>query len=162
MLSIIVHAYSSDKVSHEFIVDQPKDLDWGKELPVTRSADKGTADDLCIFDNVGSDLDVVNLGENQDCSQQATQVLHKCNLCNYASPRRYLLTRHEKSHNKERPHMCAVCDKGFKTLVSLENHVNTHTGTKPHRCKFCDANFTTSGELVKHVRYRHTREKPHK
>ena len=143
-------------------MEQPVDPDRGKELPAAKSADKGTADDLCIFDDVSSDLDVVNLGENQGCSQQAAQVLHKCNFCNYASPKQYLLTRHKKAHIKERPHMCTVCDKGFKTLQILERHVLTHTGTKPHHCKFCDGNFTTSGGLAKHVRYRHTDEKPHK
>lgn len=71
---------------------------------------------------------------------------HMCNYCNYTSPKRYLLSRHMKSHSEERPHKCRVCERGFKTLASLQNHVNTHTGTKPHLCKFCDAAFTTSGK----------------
>ncbi|TRY80822.1 hypothetical protein TCAL_07495 [Tigriopus californicus] len=87
---------------------------------------------------------------------------HMCNYCNYTTPKRYLLSRHMKSHSEERPHKCSVCERGFKTLASLQNHVNTHTGTKPHRCKFCESCFTTSGELVRHVRYRHTHEKPHR
>ncbi|XP_018572303.1 transcriptional repressor CTCF isoform X2 [Anoplophora glabripennis] len=94
-------------------------------------------------------------------SQVVTQA-HMCNYCNYTSPKRYLLSRHMKSHSEERPHKCSVCERGFKTLASLQNHVNTHTGTKPHACKYCEAAFTTSGELVRHVRYRHTHEKPHK
>lgn len=93
--------------------------------------------------------------------QMQTQQL-MCNYCNYTSPKRYLLTRHMKTHSEERPHKCEVCERGFKTLASLQNHVNTHTGTKPHRCKECESCFTTSGELVRHVRYRHTFEKPHK
>ncbi|XP_024884026.1 transcriptional repressor CTCF-like isoform X4 [Temnothorax curvispinosus] len=94
-------------------------------------------------------------------SQTVTQA-HMCNYCNYTSPKRYLLSRHMKSHSEERPHKCSVCERGFKTLASLQNHVNTHTGTKPHHCKYCESAFTTSGELVRHVRYRHTHEKPHK
>ncbi|KAF7992198.1 hypothetical protein HCN44_001523 [Aphidius gifuensis] len=89
-------------------------------------------------------------------------VSHMCNYCDYTSPKRYLLSRHMKSHSEERPHKCSVCEKGFKTLASLQNHINTHTGTKPHSCKYCNSAFTTSGELVRHVRYRHTHEKPHK
>lgn len=85
-----------------------------------------------------------------------------CTYCNYTSPKRYLLSRHMKSHSEDRPHKCEICSRGFKTLASLTNHVNTHTGTRPHKCKECDAAFTTSGELVRHVRYRHTFEKPHK
>ncbi|XP_070194040.1 uncharacterized protein [Littorina saxatilis] len=85
-----------------------------------------------------------------------------CTYCNYTSPKRYLLTRHMKSHSEDRPHKCDICQRGFKTYASLTNHVNTHTGIRPHKCKECDAAFTTSGELVRHVRYRHTFEKPHK
>lgn len=84
-----------------------------------------------------------------------------CNYCNYTSPKRYLLTRHMKTHSEERPHKCNICDRGFKTVASLQNHINTHTGMRPHRCKECEACFTTSGELVRHVRYRHTFERPH-
>lgn len=94
-------------------------------------------------------------------SQVASQI-HMCNYCNYTSPKRYLLSRHMKSHSEERPYKCSVCERGFKTLASLQNHVNTHTGTKPHNCKYCESCFTTSGELVRHVRYKHTHEKPHK
>ncbi|KAH9490430.1 hypothetical protein Btru_034862 [Bulinus truncatus] len=85
-----------------------------------------------------------------------------CDYCDYTSPKRYLLTRHMKSHSDERPHKCKECDRGFKTPASLVNHVNTHTGIRPHKCKHCDAAFTTSGELVRHIRYRHTFEKPHR
>lgn len=93
---------------------------------------------------------------------QVSLAMHMCSYCNYTSPKRYLLSRHMKSHSEERPYKCSVCERGFKTLASLQNHVNTHTGTKPHMCKYCDSCFTTSGELVRHVRYRHTHEKPHK
>ncbi|RWS04673.1 Zinc-finger double domain containing protein 12-like protein [Dinothrombium tinctorium] len=87
---------------------------------------------------------------------------HMCNYCNYTSSKRYLLSRHMKSHSEERPHKCGICERGFKTIASLQNHVNTHTGVRPHGCKYCEAAFTTSGELVRHVRYRHTHEKPHR
>ena len=96
--------------------------------------------------------------------KQALQMVSQlmCNYCNYTSPKKYLLTRHMKTHSDERPHKCHICDRGFKTVASLQNHINTHTGVHPHKCKECDAAFTTSGELVRHVRYRHTFEKPHK
>lgn len=92
----------------------------------------------------------------------ASGAQHMCNYCNYTSNKRYLLSRHMKSHSEERPHKCGICERGFKTIASLQNHVNTHTGVRPHGCKYCIAAFTTSGELVRHVRYRHTHEKPHR
>ena len=76
-------------------------------------------------------------------ARQSQQLM--CNYCNYTSPKRYLLTRHMKTHSEERPHQCNICNRGFKTMASLANHVNTHTGLKPHKCKECDATFTTSG-----------------
>lgn len=77
---------------------------------------------------------------------------YRCNFCTYSSPKRYLLSRHMKSHSEERPHRCPVCERGFKTIASLQNHVNTHAGVRPHRCTDCGSCFTTSGELVRHVR----------
>lgn len=61
---------------------------------------------------------------------QVSLAMHMCSYCNYTSPKRYLLSRHMKSHSEERPYKCSVCERGFKTLASLQNHVNTHTGTK--------------------------------
>ena len=75
-----------------------------------------------------------------------------CNYCNYTSPKRYLLSRHMKSHSEDRPHKCNICSRGFKSLASLHNHINVHMGVKPHKCKSCDSEFTTSGELIRHIR----------
>ncbi|RWS19874.1 Zinc-finger double domain containing protein 12-like protein, partial [Leptotrombidium deliense] len=80
------------------------------------------------------------------CAPASTpgQNQHMCNYCNYTSSKRYLLSRHMKSHSEERPHKCGICERGFKTIASLQNHVNTHTGVRPHGCKYCEAAFTTS------------------
>lgn len=85
-----------------------------------------------------------------------------CTHCDYTSPKKYLLSRHMKSHCDDRPHKCGLCHRGFKTMSSLQNHINTHAGVRPHKCKLCESAFTTSGELIRHVRYKHTFEKPHK
>lgn len=75
-----------------------------------------------------------------------------CSFCNYTSPKRYLLSRHMKSHSEDRPHKCNICQRGFKSVASLQNHLNVHMGVRPHKCKSCDSEFTTSGELVRHIR----------
>ena len=51
---------------------------------------------------------------------QGMQAQLMCNYCNYTSPKRYLLTRHMKTHSEERPHKCNICDRGFKTVASLQ------------------------------------------
>nr|CAD7575049.1 unnamed protein product [Timema californicum] len=161
-VTIVPSDSGAGEVSYVLIVQQPDDKD-----------DKEDDNDLTVYDFDDTEEGGIQLesGDEDDKtkiikilpkkSQTVTQA-HMCNYCNYTSPKRYLLSRHMKSHSEERPHKCSVCERGFKTLASLQNHVNTHTGTKPHRCKFCDSAFTTSGELVRHVRYRHTHEKPHK
>lgn len=40
--------------------------------------------------------------------------LHVCTYCNYTSNKRYLLSRHLKSHSEDRPHKCGICERGFK------------------------------------------------
>eukprot|EP00095_Tigriopus_kingsejongensis_P012704 snap_masked-scaffold22_size673200-processed-gene-5.2 protein:Tk12704 transcript:snap_masked-scaffold22_size673200-processed-gene-5.2-mRNA-1 annotation:"transcriptional repressor ctcf" len=167
-----VHIVPSDTGSNEVsyvLIVQPPD---GQEAKAGEAED-GEAGPSGVYD-----FDADDPGEFDDdfemdqakgkvlkASTKRSQMVvqkHMCNYCNYTTPKRYLLSRHMKSHSEERPHKCSVCERGFKTLASLQNHVNTHTGTKPHRCKFCEACFTTSGELVRHVRYRHTHEKPHR
>lgn len=41
---------------------------------------------------------------------------HMCNYCSYTSNKRYLLSRHMKSHSEERPHKCGICERGFKVI----------------------------------------------
>ncbi|KAG8228148.1 CCCTC-binding factor (CTCF) [Ladona fulva] len=159
-VTIVPSDTNPGEVSYVLIVQQPDDKD-----------DKDDQD-LTVYDfDEGEEGMTMESGDEDDKSKiikimpkksQTVTQAHMCNYCNYTSPKRYLLSRHMKSHSEERPHKCSVCERGFKTLASLQNHVNTHTGTKPHRCKFCDSAFTTSGELVRHVRYKHTHEKPHK
>ncbi|XP_076649632.1 uncharacterized protein LOC143357203 isoform X3 [Halictus rubicundus] len=175
-VTIVPSDTNPGEVSYVLIVQQP-DSEDKESRPVEREGTEGEEaegeQDLTVYDfedNEDNEAPVESEAEDDKTkiikflpkkSQTVTQA-HMCNYCNYTSPKRYLLSRHMKSHSEERPHKCSVCERGFKTLASLQNHVNTHTGTKPHHCKFCDSAFTTSGELVRHVRYRHTHEKPHK
>ncbi|KAG8192182.1 hypothetical protein JTE90_009946, partial [Oedothorax gibbosus] len=157
---------ASGEVSYMFIVAQSDDdKDPSKEMDLDMSVydfNEGEKHGEIVAEEVAPDgTKTRTIRITQKKSQIVTQA-HMCNYCNYTSPKRYLLSRHMKSHSEERPHKCGVCERGFKTLASLQNHVNTHTGTRPHCCRDCDSSFTTSGELVRHVRYRHTHEKPHR
>lgn len=42
--------------------------------------------------------------------------LHSCTYCTYSSTKRYLLSRHLKSHSEDRPHKCGICERGFKVI----------------------------------------------
>ncbi|XP_014244316.1 transcriptional repressor CTCFL-like isoform X2 [Cimex lectularius] len=162
-VTIVPSETSSGEVSYVLIVQQPEDKEKeeDQDLTVYDFDDQEEPNPLSGPESADEEDKSKIIKVIPKKSQTVTQV-HMCNYCNYTSPKRYLLSRHMKSHSEERPHKCSVCERGFKTLASLQNHVNTHTGTKPHRCKYCQSAFTTSGELVRHVRYKHTHEKPHK
>ncbi|XP_017473428.1 PREDICTED: transcriptional repressor CTCF-like isoform X1 [Rhagoletis zephyria] len=89
-------------------------------------------------------------------------ITHKCPHCIYRTHKRYMLSRHMRSHSDDRPYICSMCDRGFKTNITLQNHRNVHLGNKPHPCLSCESRFTTAGDLARHVRYKHTFEKRHK
>ncbi|XP_023224085.1 zinc finger protein 37-like isoform X1 [Centruroides sculpturatus] len=163
-VTIVPSDTNPGEVSYVLIVSQPDESKGEKELSLDMSVydfNEGEKHSELLsteFTADGTKTHAIKVTPKK--SQQIAQP-HMCNYCNYTSPKRYLLSRHMKSHSEERPHKCSVCERGFKTLASLQNHVNTHTGTRPHHCKDCPAAFTTSGELVRHVRYKHTHEKPH-
>lgn len=105
---------------------------------------------------------VIKNGNKPTATTTSDEKTYACMICPYEAKKKFLLSRHLKSHSEERPYKCSVCERGFKTSSSLMNHQNVHLGIKPYACKDCDMAFTTSGELVRHVRYRHTHIKPHK
>ncbi|XP_046558877.1 zinc finger protein 184-like [Haliotis rubra] len=156
------------EVSYVLIVSQPDGEKDANGKPITT--------DMSVFDfkEEAREISTEEIIDEDGTTKRILKITPKrafatgspnqlmCHYCNYTSPKRYLLSRHMKSHSEERPHKCTICERGFKTIASLTNHVNTHTGHRPHKCKDCEAAFTTSGELVRHIRYRHTFEKPHK
>eukprot|EP00092_Neocalanus_flemingeri_P087083 GFUD01109828.1.p1 GENE.GFUD01109828.1~~GFUD01109828.1.p1 ORF type:complete len:312 (-),score=110.79 GFUD01109828.1:635-1570(-) len=167
-VTIVPNDTNSGEVSYVLIVQQNETQDKkggvedGEQMAVydfeTENDPDYEDEDMALDDKTK----VMKMLPPKRTSQVVGGQAHMCNYCNYTTPKRYLLSRHMKSHSEERPHKCSVCERGFKTLASLQNHVNTHTGTKPHKCKYCEVSFTTSGVLVSHVRHRHTNEKTHK
>ncbi|RZF44236.1 hypothetical protein LSTR_LSTR003876 [Laodelphax striatellus] len=173
-VTIVPSETNPGELSYLLIVQQPGDDEEGADGE-PKDKDDDEDHDLTVYDfddaeDVGA-VSGMESGEEDDKSKivkfvpkksQTVTQAHMCNYCNYTSPKRYLLSRHMKSHSEERPHKCSVCERGFKTLASLQNHVNTHTGTSLYSSSLLYFVSTTSGELVRHVRYKHTHEKPHK
>ncbi|XP_054714441.1 transcriptional repressor CTCF-like [Uloborus diversus] len=165
-VTIVPSDTNPGELSYVVFVSEPSELSDKHDLNMNMSLydmnDSDPFNETYLTEQVASNgikMRTIRLSAKR--TQLVTQQ-HVCSYCSYTSPKRYLLSRHMKSHSEERPHKCGVCERGFKTLASLQNHVNTHTGTRPHPCKECNSCFTTSGELVRHIRYKHTHEKPHK
>ena len=51
---------------------------------------------------------------------------YKCKLCNYSTPHKWLLKRHNLSHTGEKPYMCVRCRKCFRQSAHLTGHIRTH------------------------------------
>lgn len=112
-----------------------------------------------------SDVDFVISGKQyklKTVANSASPNKFSCSHCSYTTNKKFLITRHVRSHDSDMSFKCSICERGFKSNMGLVNHLNTHMGNKPHKCKQCDSAFTTSGELIRHTRYKHTKEKPHK
>ncbi|KAH8317019.1 hypothetical protein KR074_011036 [Drosophila pseudoananassae] len=151
--------------------------DYAVDTSVLGGIEQLNQDEVYEFEDQGPEPEAEDDSSKQDAVLTEKQVTQKsakvqakgdsgttytCSKCPYTANKRFLMTRHCRSHDEEPSFKCSICDRAFRAKAGLVNHMNTHTGTKPHKCKSCDSAFVTSGELIRHTRYKHTKEKPHK
>ncbi|XP_065194856.1 zinc finger protein 572-like [Sycon ciliatum] len=87
--------------------------------------------------------------------------LVKCKLCEMAFSNQSSLTRHERTHNNQKPFKCKKCEKSFSYNCRLKLHERTHSGEKTYKCKVCAKSFSHSSNRLRHQLI-HTGEKPFK
>ncbi|OAD79684.1 C2H2-type zinc finger transcription factor, partial [Phycomyces blakesleeanus NRRL 1555(-)] len=73
--------------------------------------------------------------------------------CKARFSRRYNLTTHVKTHDKQRikEHGCTFCDKAFDRKHDRDRHVATvHHNKRTFTCKICPTSFTRRDALSRH------------
>ncbi|RTE84487.1 hypothetical protein BHE90_000842 [Fusarium euwallaceae] len=68
----------------------------------------------------------------------------KCDICNCTFARQEHLTRHTRSHTREKPYQCLQCSKSFSRLDVLQRHISSHeqstsdlAGVSTRACREC-------------------------
>lgn len=72
---------------------------------------------------------------------------------------RIMITRRRTRQN---PHVCPYirCNRAFPTATALSRHEATHNADKPHKCPRCTLCFATIAQLDAHARLAHESRPP--
>lgn len=81
---------------------------------------------------------------------------YPCETCGRIFRQRFILTRHQLIHAKEKPFICTICQKGFSDKSTYNKHLRIHTGLKPYSCHVCKKTFSQSGNMRRHMRVMHS------
>ncbi|KAK7084850.1 hypothetical protein SK128_001315, partial [Halocaridina rubra] len=80
---------------------------------------------------------------------------YKCRFCQYVSPVRCNVKRHERVHTGEKPFRCLYCDFRCSQNCDLKKHIRTHTGEKPFTCELCSYRSSRKEQLKMHMLTQH-------
>lgn len=86
--------------------------------------------------------------------------LYACNECSYTTLICSNLSRHLKSHLKDKPFLCETCGYACKTTTKLRLHQTSHSEIKPYACDKCKFTCRLHNDLKCHMRI-HADIRPH-
>ena len=82
----------------------------------------------------------------------------KCSVdpnCSYTTPKKSLMTAHERAHKKERLFKCTQCDKAFVENSALTRHKRIHSDELPFACNVCPIKTRRRDKLKHHLKKKH-------
>ncbi|KAG0174267.1 hypothetical protein DFQ28_009258 [Apophysomyces sp. BC1034] len=83
---------------------------------------------------------------------------YECHICHRKFSRRYNLSTHIRTHNKDRKkdHPCGSCPKAFDRKHDLARHIATvHHGERSYPCDRCQSTFSRKDALTRHNVQKH-------
>ncbi|XP_064092608.1 protein tramtrack, beta isoform-like isoform X19 [Macrobrachium nipponense] len=94
--------------------------------------------------------------DNGNKSKDCDSLLHyQCSFCQYTSPLRCNVKRHERVHTGEKPFQCPHCNFCCTQNSDLKKHIRVHTGEKPFACDVCPYRSSRKERLRSHVLSHH-------
>lgn len=100
-------------------------------------------------------------GESSTATKRRKKVaaeVFKCPFCEHSSRRKYNLTTHIKTHDRNRvkEFLCSQCQKGFDRRHDRNRHLATvHRLERAHVCNHCPAHFSRGDALNRHLIHKH-------
>lgn len=91
-------------------------------------------------------------------SAGSEEKLYQCPLCDHTSKRRYNLSTHIKTHDKNRVKEfdCPACNKAFDRRHDRDRHLATvHRGERSFTCDHCTTHFSRRDALNRHLVQKH-------
>ena len=103
--------------------------------------------------------------KEQEIGFRRVAVIHVCSQCDYQTPSRRNLVRHNMTHTGEKPFQCETCQRSFNQKSILNCHMRIHqeireNPSKRFECDLCEYKATTKQSLVRH-RLTHAGERPY-
>ncbi|XP_037090810.1 zinc finger protein 672-like [Pollicipes pollicipes] len=79
----------------------------------------------------------------------------KCSECPYSTIDKHALVKHVRiKHTDFRPFRCEICDFRTSTLSRISRHRRSHTKERPHVCAACGQSYADRRRLLEHCRRR--------
>ncbi|XP_042863964.1 zinc finger protein 91-like, partial [Penaeus japonicus] len=75
---------------------------------------------------------------------------YKCDRCEKAFPKKFILKVHYRKHISVKPFKCKRCSKRFISATHRKVHMRIHTGEQPYECGGCGKRFRKKSTLQSH------------
>ena len=128
---------------------------WIKQLANRTSGKRKVGVAGVINDKAFSTIDEINAAFKYDILRRKENCKHLCNICDYATNMKNLLTQHLTVHRIGERFKCDKCEKDFSRKNSLRKHQELYNSSSSKKCNQCGKIYKTKVSLKIHIRNIH-------